>query len=148
MAAAVRGKCSVPCVMVIVPPAEGGKDGGGGVPGPATLHLYRAGACGAGGFCVLAPRPGVLPSPTLVPCSLPTASPIFPSPLPPLPAEYLEGAIELDSACRIKKVSEEACLIFGLPSAALVGEQIQKVGGRGVGVRGCRALHCCSRSAR
>lgn len=47
-----------------------------------------------------------------------------------LDADYLEGILELDSHCRVKKASEEACLIFGLPQAQLVGEQIQKVGGR------------------
>ncbi|KAL4422853.1 hypothetical protein ABPG75_009050 [Micractinium tetrahymenae] len=80
VAAAIRGRRTVPCVLVVVPPAdkEAGKE-----EGATTMHLYRA--------------------------------------------DYLEGILELDARCRIKKASGEAALIFGLPAAELVGEPIQKV---------------------
>lgn len=45
VAAAVRGKRMVPCVLVIVPPVDGGEDGSAGSPALVTMHLYRAGEC-------------------------------------------------------------------------------------------------------
>ena len=43
-------------------------------------------------------------------------------------ADCLEGIIELDAACKMKKVNKEAALQFGIPASSLVGEHIQKVG--------------------
>ncbi|GAB4819671.1 hypothetical protein N2152v2_006717 [Parachlorella kessleri] len=42
-------------------------------------------------------------------------------------ADCLEGIIELDAACKVKKVNDEAVLQFGIPASSLVGEHIQKV---------------------
>ena len=50
-------------------------------------------------------------------------------------ADCLEGIIELDSASKVKKVNDEAALVFGLPASSLVGETIQKV-------RNVELLHC------
>lgn len=57
--------------------------------------------------------------------------------------------MELDARCRVKKASEEAGLIFGLPAAELVGEPIQKVralvgGGRECGLRWLTVLQRAS----
>lgn len=41
-------------------------------------------------------------------------------------ADCLEAILELDAACKVKKCSDEAALLFGIEAAALVGEQIQK----------------------
>lgn len=76
-----------------------------------------------------------------MPACLPTCTtPCTLSPPPPCAAlcplaDYLEGIIELDSSCKVKKASEELCLIFGLPTGELVGEPIQKVR---LDVVGCR----------
>ena len=43
-------------------------------------------------------------------------------------ADCLEGIIELDVASKVKKVNDEAALVFGLPASSLVGENIHKVG--------------------
>lgn len=43
IAAAVRGKRSVPCVLVIVLPEEGEEGRASGGQQPAAMHLYRAG---------------------------------------------------------------------------------------------------------
>ena len=43
-------------------------------------------------------------------------------------ADCLEGIIELDSASKVKKVNDEATLVFGVPASSLVGGNIQKVG--------------------
>ncbi|GAB4819764.1 hypothetical protein N2152v2_006810 [Parachlorella kessleri] len=42
-------------------------------------------------------------------------------------ADCLEGIIELDVASKVKKVNDEAALVFGMPASRLVGENIQKV---------------------
>ncbi|GAB4819680.1 hypothetical protein N2152v2_006726 [Parachlorella kessleri] len=42
-------------------------------------------------------------------------------------ADCLEGVIELDAACKVKKVNSEAALLLGTPSSSLVGERIQTV---------------------
>jgi hypothetical protein len=48
--------------------------------------------------------------------------------LPWLPrlADCLEAVLELDAACKVKKCSEEASLLFGIAAADLVQHQIQK----------------------
>lgn len=68
------------------------------------------------------PAPGLPAPPNLH--ELTPSHPLAPHPTPP---DYLEGTLELDAACKIKKASEEAALIFGQPAAALVGEHVQKV---------------------
>ncbi|GAB4819663.1 hypothetical protein N2152v2_006709 [Parachlorella kessleri] len=42
-------------------------------------------------------------------------------------ADCLEGVIELDAAGKMKKVNEEAALIFGVAASSLVGESVQEV---------------------
>ncbi|GAB4819763.1 hypothetical protein N2152v2_006809 [Parachlorella kessleri] len=42
-------------------------------------------------------------------------------------ADCLEGVVELDAASKVKRVNDEAALLFGIPASSLVGESIQKV---------------------